>query len=130
MVKQPDTNALVKQFAEEVANQTDAMWSGDARAGNKHAKRYIAAFRKLRALGDSGRDALAVLLTHERPDVRVTAAAYLLRHRTLEAMRVLQEASKGKSLIAFESSEAIKRWKEGTWALDPPDGSDVSPDQH
>jgi uncharacterized protein DUF2019 len=118
-VKRPDTTALVELFAEDVAKQTDAIWKGDHRTGNKHAKRYIATFRKLRAMGDPGRDALATLLTHERPDVRVMAAAYLLRHRTTEAMAVLREAEKGTGMIAFEASQAIKRWEEGTWALDP-----------
>lgn len=109
---------LVEQFAFNVAAQTDAIWRGDAKTGNKHARKYIAAFEKLRAHGDAGRDALAVLLKHPRPDVRVTAAAHLLRHRTKEAMAVLRKAAKGKSLVAFEASEALKRWAEGK-SLDP-----------
>lgn len=46
------------------------------------------------------------------------AAAYLLRHRTTEAMTVLREAAKGTGMIAFEASQTIKRWDEGAWALD------------
>ena len=86
---------------------------------NKHAKGCVAAFKKLRAIGDPGRDALAILLSHERPDVRVAAAAYLLRHRTEEALAVLEEAAQGKGLVAFEATQAIMRWHEGDWALDP-----------
>lgn len=119
MVMRPDSDALVARFAEAVAEQTDAIWRGDAKTGNKHAKRYIAAFEKLRAMGDAGRDALCVLLAHERPDVRVAAAAYLLRHRTAEAFAVLHEAARGSGLVAFEASQAMKRWEDGTWALDP-----------
>ena len=119
MVRHPDTNALVAQFAEDVAKQTDAIWRGDHKTGNKHAKRYIVAFRTLRDMGDVGREALCVLLTHDRPDVRVTAAAYLLRHRTADAREVLRDAAEGSGLIAFEASQALKRWEEGTWALDP-----------
>lgn len=52
-------------------------------------------------------------------DVRVKAAAYLLRHRTLEAQAVLREIASGEGLASFEASEALKRWEEGTWALDP-----------
>lgn len=117
-----DTTALVTVFAEAVAAQTDAIWRADPRAGNKQAKKYIAAFHKLRQLGDEGRNALAALLKHERPDVRVMAAAYLLRHRTEEALAVLHEAAAGKGLVSFGASECIKRWEEGTWALDPADG--------
>ncbi|MBI2393259.1 MAG: DUF2019 domain-containing protein [Deltaproteobacteria bacterium] len=121
MVRRVDTAALVQEFAQAVANQTDAIWRGDHREGNKHAKRYISVFRKLRAVGDEGRDALLALLSHERPDVRVMAAAYLLRHRTAAAMAVLHEASQGTGMVAFEATEAIKRWNEGVWALDPAD---------
>lgn len=120
MVKQQsNTTVLVAQFAEDVAKQTDAIWRGDHRTGNKYAKRYITTFRKLRALGDAGRDALTALLAHERPDVRVMAAAYLLRHRTTDATEVLREAAKGSGLLAFEASQALQRWEEGTSALDP-----------
>ena len=110
---------LVEQFAENVVAQTDAIWRGDAKTGNKHADRYIAAFRKLRAHGDAGRDALAVLLTHPNLDVRTMAAAFLLRHRTVQAKAVLEEAARGQGLIAFEAGETLKHWEEGTWALDP-----------
>ncbi|MGZ3457319.1 MAG: DUF2019 domain-containing protein [Archangium sp.] len=98
---------LLEEFAENVAAQTDSIWRGDAKTGNEHAKRYIAAFKKLRAHGEADRDALAALFTH------------LLRYRTAEAKAILEEAAKGKGLVAFESSEALKRWEEGTWALDP-----------
>lgn len=110
---------LVVEFAENVAAQTDAIFRGDAKTGNKHAKKYVAAFAKLRSHGDTGRDALLVLFKHPRMDVRVAAAAYLLRHRTVEARAVLREIAKGEGLAAFEASEALKRWEEGVWALDP-----------
>ena len=114
-----DIEKLVAEFAENVAAQTDSIWRGDSKTGNKHAKRYIAAFKKLRAHGDAGRDALAVLFTHPDMDVRTTAAAFLLRYRTADAKAILTEAAKGKGLVAFESAEALKRWEEGAWALDP-----------
>ena len=110
---------LVEEFARNVAAQTEAISRGDAKTGNKHAEKYIAAFKKLRAYGNDGRDALAILFTHPNMDVRTTAAAFLLRYRTAEAKSILEEAAKGKGLVAFESSEALKRWEEGTWALDP-----------
>ena len=53
---------LVEQFALNVAAQTEAIWRGDAKTGNKHARKYGAAVDKLLAHGDAGRDALLVLL--------------------------------------------------------------------
>lgn|GEM_PF-3435773 len=47
------------------------------------------------------------------------AAAHLLRYRTDEAKAVLEEAAKGQGLIPFGAQQALKRWEEGTWALDP-----------
>jgi hypothetical protein len=110
---------LVRQFAETVVAQDACLERGDAKTGNKHARRRFATFGKLRGMGDSGREALAVLLQDPRLNVRTTAAAYLLRYKTAEALAVLREAAKGRGMIAFESSEAIKRWEDGTWQLDP-----------
>ena len=110
---------LVEQFAQHVQAETEAGARGAAQAANSHVDKYLAVFDELRAHGDAGRDALAVLLKHPRMDVRVTAAVFLLRHRTAEARSVLEEAAKGKGMVPFEAQQALKRWEEGTWALDP-----------
>jgi len=112
---------LVRRFAEAVVAQDACLERGNAKAGNRHARQQFATFRELRAMGDSGREALAVLLRDPRPNVRTTAAAFLLRYKTAEALAVLREAAQGSGIVAFESGEAIKRWEEGTWSLDPED---------
>jgi uncharacterized protein DUF2019 len=117
MVK--DLNRFVEEFAENVAAQTEAIKRGDAKAGNKHANRYTSVLKKLRSEGNAGRDALAVLLQHPRPDVRVKAAAFLLRYRTAEAKAVLEAAASGDGVAAIGAVMTLKHWEEGTWALDP-----------
>ncbi len=112
---------FVQVFAEAVAAQTRAIGEGDARTGNKWADKYIGAFAQLRKMGDEGRDALAVLFHHHSADVRTAAAAFLLRHRHEEAVAVLEDAAQGVGLAAFEAGEALKRWEEGAWQLDPAD---------
>jgi hypothetical protein len=112
-------NELVKEFADCIAAQTDAVAKSDSVTGNKFAKRAAAAFAELRAGGDAGRDALAVLFEDQRPDVRVTAAAFLLRYCGERARAVLETEAKGKGPVAFGAAQALQRWKEGTWALDP-----------
>jgi predicted ArsR family transcriptional regulator len=114
------TEKLVREFAENVVAQTDAIRRGDPRTGNKYAKRYIRAFQALRALGDQGRDALVPLMLEGRDDVRGMAAAFLLRHRLSEAHRVLQDLARGEGFVAFSAAETLKRWNEGAWELDPP----------
>jgi hypothetical protein len=113
-----DLETIVEEFARNVAAQTDAIMRGDRKGGNKDAKRYIAAYKRLRDHGEAGRDALARLLTHSRMDVRVYAAACLLGDRPEQAEPVLEEAAKGKGLIPFEASQVLKHWKAGTWSLD------------
>jgi hypothetical protein len=120
--------ALVAEFAFHVQAQTKEIFGGDARTGNKHAKKALAAFQELRSRGNAGRDALAVLFTHPDMDVRTAAAALLLRYRTSEATAILEEAAKGKGLVAFGASETLKRWEEGTWALDPDEDAAGQPE--
>lgn len=110
---------LVQEFADGVVAQTDAIRAGDHRTGNRCANRYIRAFGKLRDRGDDGRDALVGLLSNARNDVRAVAAAFLLRHRHQEASAILREAAKGEGLVAFGAAQALKRWEDGSWELDP-----------
>jgi hypothetical protein len=117
---QVQVQRLVTIFTSAVINQTEAIRNGKASTGNEHAKRYIAAFKKLRELGDTGRDCLVPLLDHPRADVREMAAVYLLRYKTREALEVLRKEAAGVGLVAFGAQQAIKRWEEGTWKLDPP----------
>jgi hypothetical protein len=107
-----------EDFARNVAAQTDAIMRGDSKFGNRCAKRYTAAFKKLRDHGEAGRDALAALFVHPRMDVRVYAAVFLLSERPEQAKPVLEEAARGEGLIPFEASQALKHWNAGTWSLD------------
>lgn len=112
---------LVNTFAENVAAQDQAIRDGEHRQGNRCAKAYLRAFQDLRARGDDGREALAGLLDDQREPVRAMAAAFLLRYRTSRAEAVLREIAAGTGMTAFGAQEALKRWREGSWALDPPD---------
>ena len=85
---------LIEQFAQNVAAQTDAIRRGDARSGNKHAKKYADALHELRTHGNAGRDALAMQLDRPRMDVHAMAAVFLLRYRTAEAKAVLEAAAR------------------------------------
>ncbi|MBZ4333579.1 DUF2019 domain-containing protein [Corallococcus sp. AS-1-12] len=77
----------------------------------------IQAFKELRAQGDAGREALMSLFTHQRADVRVAAASFLLRYRTAEAKAVLAEVAQRKGFFAFEAGQALKTL--GSGRLEP-----------
>ena len=110
---------LVKEFSDSVIGQTEAMRVGDIKRGNQLAKERVQAWGELCSAGDEGRDALAVLLGDPSADIRAMAAAFLLRYKTKEAQRVLLDVAEGEGLAAFGASEALERWKEGDWHLDP-----------
>ncbi len=112
------TEKLVREFADNVMAQTDSIKRGDAKTGNRCARRYIKAFEDLRALGNEGRDALAPLMFSDRDDVRLMAATFLLRHRHQEARSVLEELATVKGFVGLGASQALKRWEEGTWHID------------
>jgi len=115
---QKEIARLVSVFRENVIRQTDTIWN-EGRSGNAFARKSIRAFEKLREHGNAGRDAFAILMTDLRPDVRVAAAAYMLRYRHEEAMEVLRQAAARDGMVGFEAGEAIKRWNEQVWSLDP-----------
>jgi hypothetical protein len=110
---------LVAKFSNAVRGQDDALRAHDHERGNRLAKEYVQAFEELRRYGNEGRDALAVLLLSEEPSVRVMAASFLLRHKEKEARAVLEEAVREGGMAGFEASQALARWSEGEWNLDP-----------
>lgn len=87
---------LVEQVAEGVKAQSEAIHNDDVK--------------------NAGRDALTALLEHSHPNVRVTAAVYLLRYRTAESKAVLEAAvNEGKGLASLGAELTLKRWEDGTW---------------
>ena len=111
---------LVARFEQNVIAQTECFRRGDTRQANIHARRYIRAFDGIRKIGDEGREALAELLKHERDDVQVMAASFLLRYRTDECKKVLKRiAEENHGILSFGASQALERWNDKTWELDP-----------
>jgi hypothetical protein len=119
--KKTDAMKWVKQFADASAMLSYVTLKGGS--SGRYNRLVKEALEKLGAMGDPGREALATLLGHERPDVRVAAASHLLRYLTAEATAVLrEEAARGPSLTAFDAEQVLMRWEEGNWNLDLPDG--------
>ena len=58
-----------------------------------------------------------MLMNDTRPDVRVMSASFLLRHS--EAKAVLEAEASKPGFVAFGARQALERWHDGTWALDP-----------
>ena len=117
--------ALANKFAASVLQQASCIKRGDATEGNKHAKSYIKAFRDITKFGNAGREALIPLLKHDDTNVRVMAAAFLLRYATNEALSVLEAAKSGGGLAGLGAAQTLKNWSDGSWALDIPSDQDA-----
>jgi hypothetical protein len=113
----PDT--LVRQFAQAVIDQENATSRFDVEGANVHARRVSTIFDELCKYGDPGREALTTLFKHKCGQVRVTTAAFLLRYAHARARAVLEAEAKGDGLLALAAGQAIERWEDGTWELDP-----------
>ena len=115
-----NTKDAVSLFAECAIGKHESIWNeADSDKANRFALSQIEAVKYLQSKGDVGRDALRPLLFDARQAVRVSAAVFLLRHCTVEALTVLKRESKGTGFLSFEASQALLRWQEGSWALDP-----------
>jgi hypothetical protein len=101
---------LVREFRESKAAQVR-----DIRAGKVEGEAGWGYIRAAQALLESsaGIEAFAKLLGDEDKDVRTTAAAYLLPHKTTDAVRVLKESVRGRDLAAFTALAALARWERG-----------------
>jgi hypothetical protein len=115
---------LVESFADAVMKHGEFMFK-DSGIANRWYERSLLALKKLHQRGDAGLSALALLLDDERIVVRVTAACYLIRQQTEQAMRVLQDAARsadrGTSMLAIAT---LERWKRGAY-LDMTTGKEV-----
>jgi len=108
-----NSEQLARAFAEAVIAQDRCIEKGDARAGNRHAKAYVAAGSQLLADGEAAIDVFCNLLSHPSFTVRVAAAGMLLKARTKQAVAALKPIAEGKALAALEAQMTLERHKRG-----------------
>ena len=102
---------LIRQFANAVIEQNEAIERHDIKSGNKFANKYIKASETLIGAGGEGIRAFACLLDDRRIAVRVMAASYLLPYCTNEAIPILRKAAGGKGITALGAYMTLKRWE-------------------
>src|SRR5258705_13663649 len=104
----PDPLAV---FVAAVVQQHECIARGDAHSGNTEATKYNAAARAMLAGGDREIDRFATLLAHDHDDVRVMAAAYLLKERTDAAVATLRPIAAGVGLAALGAHMTLARYE-------------------
>lgn len=108
---------IAADFACYVEATTDATERGDPFAAHTSSKLMEATGQRLlEEFGDAGVAALAVLLGHDRSDVRIEAASQLLGHRTEAAIRILEQEAAGGDVLA---EMALKNWRSSDWNVGP-----------
>ncbi len=117
---------LVEEFARCIVSQREAMQEGKLEEGNRFSNLASEAFKALTSVyGDDGREVLKTLLRHPDPEVQMATAVCLLRYCTQEALKKLRDiAESGTGHAAAVAPQAIKRWEEGDWHLDPAPADD------
>lgn len=106
-----------REFADAVVAQDRCIERGDAPAGNRHAKKYIAAARRLLAGGDLAIEIFCTLLDHPSASVRAMAAAFLLKARTERAVAALRPIAEGRGLAALGAQMTLARYERGELEL-------------
>jgi hypothetical protein len=112
-----NSEQLAGAFAEAVIAQDRCIEKGDARAGNRYAKAYVAAGKQLLAGGEVGIDVFCNLLSHPSDAVRGTAAAFLLKSRTERAVAALRPIAQGQGAAALGAQMTLQRYERGELEL-------------
>lgn len=100
-------------FVEAEQKSLEAVDRGDSRAANKYARRSIAAARQLLAGGEASIGRFATLLEHQSANIRASAAAWLLKDRTDQAVAALKPIAKSKGLPAMKAICTLARYAKG-----------------
>jgi hypothetical protein len=95
----PTIDQLLKRLIEAKIGEAAALEREDMRAQNRWADRREAVIRDILSYGDEGRAALEGLLNHERPMIRLVAAAHVLKWSPERAIPMINE------LLAWSHAE-------------------------
>jgi hypothetical protein len=104
---------LAVGFAEAVMAQWACIEQGNAREGNRYAKKYDALGRQLLAGGEASIEVFCSLLSHCNRHVLVMAAAYLLKSRTERAVVALRPIAVGRDMAALGAKMTLERYERG-----------------
>lgn len=104
---------LVQEYAEAVIKQEECIFQGNVRKGNQFARRYIQIANELLSGGEEVISVFAELLQHPDPNVRVNAAASLLKARTAEAVATLEPLAEIEGLAGLGAKMTLERYRRG-----------------
>lgn len=104
---------LLRRFAVAVQAHQAALEEMDEDRANAHARVISGLYAAIIREGDTGREALLVLLDHESQVVAGMAAVFSLRYNPLRSLAVLHRLADQGGLLGFRASVAIERWESG-----------------
>jgi len=104
---------LVRRFAVAAQAHQAALDDMDEGRANAHARVISGLYAAIIREGDTGREALLVLLEHESQVVAGMAAVFSLRYNPSRSLDVLRRLAVQGGLLGFRASVAIERWESG-----------------
>jgi trans-aconitate methyltransferase len=111
MKKIKDIDTALEVFKEAAKVHGEATETGNYKLGNKNYDLIVKAVAYLKELNQTAQ--LYQLLDNINLSVRIWAATYLLPVDEKDALKVLDEASKGKGIISLNAELTIQEWKKG-----------------
>jgi len=115
---QDQIRELVVAFVDATKRHHEATMQGEWRQTNAHAKRLDKAFRKLIAIGESGRQALLAEVDNKDPVVAGMVAIYSLKYDPVRSQAALRRVAREPGLIGSLARQSLKNWEEGKWYLE------------
>jgi hypothetical protein len=125
MRKQRQAEDLLGTYVRLATDHGEASEASDWRKANRINAKLIEVFKQLVRM--QRRDELKTLLEHEQPAVRLFAAIHTLTIAEADALRVLDELSRGMGSIAFHALIYSRGWREGSF---PPIEGDPARGRH
>ena len=106
---------MVRRFAVAAQAHQAALEEMDEGRANAHARVISGLYAAIIREGDTGREALLVLLEHESQVVAGMAAVFSLSYNPSRSLAVLRRLAGQGGLLGFRASVAIERWESGEW---------------
>ena len=113
------TKTEIRYFIEKIKQRTAALEQGDAETGNAIEKEIGVIYRDLRSRGRAEQEALFPLLDDADPNVRETAATYVLDFEPARALPVLESLAnipKGR-FARSRASLTLNVWRSGDYRI-------------
>ena len=109
--------SLIAEYRRNAIAHGNALTVCNPRVANKAHDKILSVLPLIRAYGNEGNNALAVLLGDTDPSVACWSAVHLLRIYEVKATAVLAHFAETSGAIGAQAYTTLKLWKSGRLSL-------------